>query len=154
MANLKSLTIWTIVLNFLILVGAGHGVGIIGLIEIISLIRILTGQAFGNEDISFALNSTYEKSLFAVGLFSFIGQLLLLSSLLIKKPDKKDWTKIVGIIFLWIGFYYLVHNIFQDGLSGVGFFTGLPFFICSIIIIYRSQRNIFGVDTPEQDYEC
>lgn len=146
MTSLKSLTIWIIFLNFFVIIGAGHGIGCVGLIEILSLIGTVTGQIFDKEDISFGLTSTYDKSLFAVGLFSLIGQLLLIASLITKKLDKKVWTKMAGLIFLWVGFYYLTHNYFDDGLSQVGFFTGLPFLICSFIMFYKLVVKYFEVD--------
>lgn len=148
MTSLKSLTIWIIVLNFFIIIGAGHGIGCIGIIEILSLIGTLTGQIFDKEDISFSLTSTYDKSLLVVGLFSLIGQLLLIISLITKKPDKKVWTKIGGLIFLLIGFYYLTHNYFNDDLSKIGFFTGLPFLICSLVMLFKLVGKNFIVDKP------
>jgi hypothetical protein len=141
MTNYKKIIIWIITLNFFIIIGAGHGIGCVGLIEILSFLNTIKGEILNNDDISFSLTSNYDKSLFAVGLCSLIGQLFLLASLLSEKLKSIIWVKIIGLIFLWIGFYYLIHNYFIDNLSQVGFFTGLPFLTCSFILAYRLFRK-------------
>lgn len=51
------------------------------------------------------------------------------------------WTKVFGLIFLWLSFFYLTHNIFNDDLSQIGFTTGLPFLIVSILLAYKILRQ-------------
>jgi hypothetical protein len=67
-ANFKSLTIWTIALSFFILIGAGHGIGCIGLIE---LFWLQAGFGINSEDFSLSLAASY-KSLGALTLLSLI----------------------------------------------------------------------------------
>ena len=140
MKNFKSLTIWTIILDFSIIVGAGHGVACIGLLEIFHIIGIVTGHRINDDYLSLSLTASYDKSLGAVALFSLIGQILLTISFFIKGQEH-FWTKLLGLFFLWTGFYYLTHNIFDDALSQVGFFVGVPFLISSGLLAYKMTKE-------------
>ena len=72
MRNLNTLTYLTVVLNFFIVIAAGHGIAFIGLLEIFLFPYI------SSEDFSFSLSDTYENSLGAVALVSLVGQCLLI----------------------------------------------------------------------------
>jgi len=144
MSNFKSLTIWTIVLSFFNVVGAGHGIGFVGLIE---LFWLKAGFVINSEYFSLSLTASYDKSLGAVALFSLIGHTILILSLLIKGYRIKFWLQIVGIIILWVGFYYLTHNLFSDELSLFSFSFGIPFLICSGVLFYKilySRKQSFS----------
>ena len=106
----KRLIIWMICLNFFIIIGAGHGIGSPGLIDMFAVTQTLSGRIFGNENVSLVVAS----------LFSFIGQVLLVLSLVVKPRQKKPW------MLLWIGFYYPTHDVSDPG-SQIGLFTGVPF---------------------------
>ncbi len=143
MKNFKSLTIWTIVLDFFILIGAGHGIGFIGLIEIFWIMKVLSGKGINDEIFSLSLMSSYEASIVAVILFAFAGQLFLIFSIIVKSSGKIFWLKIIGLSCLWISFFYLTHNLFNNSASLPGFLSGIPFIICSGLLVYRiiNQRN-------------
>ena len=138
MTNFKRLTIWTIVLSFLIIIGAGHGIACVGLLEIVGLFHKFN---IGTEVFSFSLTASYDKSLSVVALFALVGHILLIISILIKNNKQLFWTQTIGLLFLWTSFYYLTHNIFNDELSQIGFFTGLPFFIVSVILAFKVVRQ-------------
>jgi hypothetical protein len=138
MSRLNKLTLSTIVLSFFIIIGAGHGIGCVGLLEIVALIHKFN---IGTEDFSLSFIGSYDKSLAAVGLFALVGHMLLLISIGRKAERQKFWTKVAGLIFLWTSFYYLTHNIFNDDLSQIGFVTGLPFLIVSIILAYKVVKQ-------------
>ena len=140
MKNFKRLTIWTIILSSLIIIGAGHGIGCIGLLEIVGFFNKFD---IGTEDFSLSLRASYDKSLPTVALFALVGHILLLISILTKSYKKLVWTKVVGLIFLWTSFYYLTHNYFSDDLSHMGFITGIPFLIGSIILAYKVVRQTY-----------
>ena len=142
MTNLKSLTIWTIVLNFFILAGFGHGLICVGILEIFSIITVVTGHFTDNAYFSFSLSASYDESLIAVGIFSLLGQTLIIISFFIKGRNK-FWFKIVGLFFLFTGFYYLTHNFINDPGSQLGFFTGIPFLILSGVLIYKITTEKF-----------
>jgi hypothetical protein len=136
MKTFRTLTIWVAILYFVIIIGAGHGVACIGLLEIFMLPHF-----FDIGNFTFSLTVSYEESIGASMLFAFIGHLLLVASILIKVWIKKFWLKITGLIFLWISFYYLVHNVFTDELCQISFFSGLPFLVCSLILLYRLLKG-------------
>jgi len=135
--NFSRLTIAVIVLDLLIPFAAGHGMGFLGMIEMPFV------SFFTNDSLSLSPSADYEHSLFGAALFSLTGQLFLLVSIWIKKPVAVFRVKIIGLIFLCVGYFYLVHNIFsEDGsLSAFSGFFGLGFFVCSIILIYKMVRE-------------
>ena len=135
--SIKVQTIWTIVLSFFIIIGAGHGVACIGLLEIFGLSNF---YSIGDEQLSLLPTGSYEESIGAAALFALIGHIILIISIFIK-GNNKFLLKIIGIIFLWISFYYLVHNLFTDSLALMGFLFGLPFLICSLVLFYRLTRQ-------------
>jgi hypothetical protein len=138
MTNFKRLTIWTIVFSFFIIIGAGHGIACVGLLEIVGLFHKFN---IGTENFSLSLTATYDKSLLAVALFALVGHIFLIISILTKKDNQVFWTKVIGLLFLWVSFYYLTHNTFNDELSQIGFVTGLPFLIVSMILAFRIIRQ-------------
>ena len=143
MTTFRSLTIWTIALSFFIIIGAGHGITCIGLLEIVGLVHKFN---IGTKDFSLSLSASYDQSLSVVALFALLGHLFLLISILTKRHEQVLWTKIIGLVFLWTSFYYLTHNSFNDTLSQIGLVTGLPFFIVSIILAFKLARQKFHAD--------
>lgn len=121
-------------LSFFIIIGAGHGIACVGLLEIVGLLHKFD---MGTEDFSLSLASSYNESISATALFAFLGHILLIISMLIKNNTLNSRIKFFGLLFLWVSFFYLTHNIFSDGLSQIGFVTGLPFFIVSIYFAYK-----------------
>ena len=145
MTKFKLLTILTIVLSFFIIIGAGHGIACVGLLEIVGLFHKFN---IGTEDFSFSLTASYDKSLSVAALFSLVGHIFLIASLIITKNYKKAyWTKLTGLLFLWTGFYYLTHNFFNDDLSQISLVTGLPFLVVSIILATKMVRQKVSIST-------
>lgn len=136
--NFKKLTIWTVVLSFFIIIGAGHGVACLWLLEIAGLLHKFN---IGSVHFSFSLSASYEKSLSVAALFALIGHLLLIVSMASKSYKIMFWTKVIGLFILWLSFYYLAHMIFQNDLAQIGFLTGLPFLIISILLAYKLIRQ-------------
>ncbi len=140
MPSIKSLTIWTIILNFFILVGAGHGVACVGLVEVLWIVATLTGRHISQDFISFSLAGSYAKSLGAAALLSFLGQVILLISFIIKEPGKIR-VKLLGLSLLWVGYYYLIHNCLEDSASQLSMFSGIPFLIASGLLTYKMIKE-------------
>lgn len=138
MTSFKRLTIWTIVLSFFIIIGAGHGIACVGLFEIVGLFHKFN---IGTEDFSLSLTASYDKSLSAVALFALLGHILLIASILTKSNEQTFWTKLVGLLLLWLSFCYLTHNSFSDDLSEIGFVTGLPFLIISLMLAFKLVKQ-------------
>jgi len=134
--TIKKLTIWTIVLSVIIIIGAGHGIGFLGLMEIGGFINRFK---IGTENFSLSLNSSYDNSIFPSALFALLGHLFLFVSLF----KKNFLIQIAGLCFLWISFYYLIHDFISDPAALLGLFTGIPFLIFSGILFYRiiKQKN-------------
>jgi len=135
MRDFRALTSWTVVTNFFIVIGAGHGIAFLGLIEIFWIPYI------NREDFSLSLTAPYDKSLYAAALFSFVGQVLLIISFFPKKGASKFWSKAIGLVLLWIGFYYLTHDLRFNNAAWLGFRFGLPFLICSIVLFIVVVRD-------------
>jgi hypothetical protein len=138
MTNNKKLIIRTVISNALIIVGAGHGIGFLGLIEVAWLPQIYW---IGTEDFSLSPASSYDKTLGLVALLCLVGQLLLLSTLLIKRPQIAQIFIIVSLLLLWTGTFYLTHHLLVDTVSLIGFITGLPFLVFSGLLLYRTFRH-------------
>lgn len=138
--NFKLLTIWTIVLNFFILVGVGHGLVCVGLLDMLWIVATLTGRHINQNLFSFSLTGSYEQSLGAAALLSFLGQVILLISFTIKEPGKIR-IKLLGISLLWVGYYYLIHNCLEDSASQLSLFSGIPFLISSGLLTYRMIKE-------------
>jgi hypothetical protein len=138
MTNFKQLTIWIIILSFFIIIGAGHGIACVGLLEIVGLFHKFN---IGTENFSFSLTATYEKSLSAVALFALVGHILLVVSILTKNIKLIFWAKTAGLFFMWASFYYLTHNISNNNLSQISFVSGLPFFIVSIVLAFKIAKQ-------------
>jgi len=131
----KKLLIRTVISNALIVVGAGHGIGFLGLIEIAWLPQ---RYFIGTEDFSLSVASSYDKTLGLVALLSLAGQILLLTTLLIKRQQTTLIITIAGLLLLWTGFFYLTHHLFIDTASLIGFVTSLPFLTFSGLLLYRT----------------
>ncbi|MBO9562987.1 MAG: hypothetical protein J7621_09450 [Niastella sp.] len=102
----NQLIIWTIVAHFFIVIGAGHGVGIIGIIEISGLFNL------GEARLHTSLLSPFKDSWHAVAISSLLGQIALVLSMLLKGENKKSKLAlhITGLLFLWMSIYYFTND--------------------------------------------
>jgi hypothetical protein len=138
MTHFKRQTFWTIGLSFFIIIGVGHGIICLGLLAIVGLFY---GFNINTEDFSLSLLASYDKSLMAAALFALAGHILLILSLVTKISKTYFWTKITGLLLLWVSFYYLTHNLQVDTAAQMSFVTGLPFLIVSIVLAYNITRQ-------------
>ena len=135
----KKLIILTLLFNFFIPIFAGHGIGFLGLIEIFWL---KFSYGIGTENFSYSLKDSYDKTLGFVALISLIGQVILILPLLFKQR----FLVIFGLIFLWIGLFYLGHDLFTDidyigtSPSFYSLLFGFPFLINSIILSLKIKN--------------
>ena len=133
-----SKTIWVIALNFLIIVAAGHGIACLGLIEIFWM-RFFYG--INTEDFSFSPFVSYDKSIGMAAMLSLTGQIFLILSLFLKRRKMHLLSQVIGLSLLWVGFFYLTHELFIDQLALFSFTTGLPFLILSILLLVNIIRT-------------
>jgi hypothetical protein len=138
MNKIKKTKLYTILLHSLIVIGAGHGIGIMGIFDVIGIIQI--PEIYEN-GIKYNINGEYQDRLSLVVIFSMIGKIILITSLFIAKI--KNIITFIGIIFLWISIYFLTSgNWSYDWLYGFSFFTSIPFFIYSIILTKLIFENM------------
>jgi hypothetical protein len=132
-STLRSILI--LVLSALLIVGYGHGIAVIGMIELIVI------PSFFKESY---IQNTYENDLFLAAFILLIGQLLLIVSLFIKHKLKvKGVFEVIGILTLLIAFFILVYPM-DDGLRKIGFYGGLPFLsiaILTLIFHFKTLKN-------------
>jgi hypothetical protein len=111
-----------------------------GLMEVFSIYGILTGHPIHNEYFSWSLTGSYDQSIGAATLLSLCGQALLLLSFFINGSSKIRFG-LLGLLLLWFGYYYLIHNFINDSTSQLSFFSGIPFLISSALLAYRMIKE-------------
>ena len=136
MNNIKKTKLYTILFHSLIIIGAGHGIGIMGIFDVIGIIQI--PEIYKN-GIIFNINGDYQDRLSLVVIFSLIGKIILITSLFLNK----NIITLIGIIILWISVYFLTSgNWSYDWLYGFSFLTSIPFLIYSIKLTKLILENI------------
>ncbi|MDB5150229.1 MAG: hypothetical protein JWQ57_4249 [Mucilaginibacter sp.] len=120
----RKLAIAILISSCFILIGAGHGVAPMILIEV--MVPFASGYK-----LSFGLSNSYENSIIASALILFIGQVLLF----VATHKEHIITRLIALFVMWIGLFYLTHNIFKgDDLSEFSFGSATPFLVLSIIL--------------------
>ena len=138
---IKKTKIWTIILHSIIIIGAGHGIGILAIMDVASLPLIY------EDGIKDSMTGGFGENLVLVGLISIIGKVVLILSLFLKKEPIKNITGIIGLFILWVSFYVLVSgNWNYDSLYELAFWTGTPFLICSIVLLFLLIRNFERIE--------
>ena len=122
----------TVVFNFLIVIGAGHGIGTLGLVGILWLPNILTGE------FNFVLFGEYQESLAANAVVSLVGQALFLAALF---GQRKKYLVLPGATIMLLSFISLTHTISFDSLATIGLITGIPFLISLGILLLKIWKN-------------
>jgi hypothetical protein len=128
----RKLTTAILISSLCILIGAGHGVLPMILLEVMVPFH-------HNYPFSFILQKSYESNFAASAIFLLIGQVLLFFATV----KRLLFARLFGLFVLWIGFFYLVHGIFyDDGLAWFSFCTGMPFFAMSVLLfIYDVKQH-------------
>lgn len=134
MKNVRVLTIWTIILSFLNVVSVTHAVSLFGIFEVYTIFDL---KRIGEDDFSLSLNAFHEQLIVAACIFTFIGQIFLFVSTYTEKQWIVFRMKITGILFLWIGFFYLIYHFIDDEEARLSLYCGLPFLVVSIILFYK-----------------
>lgn len=117
--------------NFIICIGAGHGIGPIILIELFSIYTLIfEGEiAYNSGNFpDFSFSNSYEDMIMYFILYSFVGQIVFTISLLnIFKKSIKISLRLIGILLMLFGFLLISKNLNIDDLSFFSFVTGIPF---------------------------
>ncbi|REG82711.1 hypothetical protein [Winogradskyella sediminis] len=136
MNDIKKVKIFTILIHSFIIIGAGHGIGIMGMIDIASIPNLI-------DNYGFTLNGNFDDNIMSIGLISLIGKILLILSLFVKPNRTKNLTGLIGLLLLWISVYFLTSgNWNYDSLYELAFWTSIPFLISSIVLTYLILKNI------------
>ena len=136
MNEIKKVKIFTILIHSFIIIGAGHGIGIMAMIDIASIPNLI-------DNYGFTLNGNFDDNIMSIGLLSLIGKIILISSLFVKINRIKNLTGLIGILLLWISVYFLTSgNWNYDSLYELAFWTSVPFLISSMLLTYLIFKNI------------
>jgi hypothetical protein len=126
MTTTKKLKIWTLVTHGLIIIGAGHGILFLFIIEIFSFPYVT------KENFSFLFNGV-ENHFPVVGLLSFLGQATLIFSIIHHKKKLQNVAQIIGLSLLWLSVVYFTYDTTKDAYTHIALVTAIPFVICTII---------------------
>jgi len=135
MKSVNRLVILTIVFNFFILIGAGHGIGFLGLIELLGFKEFFRGY------VKFSLTGNYDDRLFTSATISVVGQIILLFAYYKKTFLQKFRIIYVGLFILFFSFIVLTIDLFNSNLDSFSFWTGTPFLITAIILLVRTIKS-------------
>jgi len=130
MSYFKKIKIFTIIIHSFIILGVGHGIGIMGIMDIASIPNLIDGYGF-------TLKGEFNDKIVSIGLISLIGKTLLIVSLFLKHELRKRVFEIIGIILLWISVYFLTSGNWSDNsVYEIAFWTSVPFLISSLNLAF------------------
>jgi hypothetical protein len=135
MKSINRHIVLTIVFNFLILIGAGHGIGFLGLIEILGLNEFIQG------DVKFSLTGNYNDRLFTAATIAAVGQVILIIAYFRKIQVQKFKVIYVGLFILFFSYFILTIDFFNSTLDSFSFWAGTPFLVLSILLLVRTIKN-------------
>ncbi|WP_459744812.1 hypothetical protein [Polaribacter sp. OB-PA-B3] len=129
--------ILTLILHSFIILGVGHGIGIMGIIDIASIPNLI-------DDYGFTLSGEFNDKIMSIGFISLIGKVLLIISIFLKSEFYKRILEIVGILLLWVSVYFLSSGNWSfNSVYEIAFWTSIPFLISSlnsIFLIFRKHQ--------------
>jgi hypothetical protein len=131
MKKLNFPVILTVILNALIVIGVGHGLGCLLIYEILSPKFIL------DDGLDFTKVNSYDERLLPVAFLSLIFQILLLISLKVKTRKLQKALINIFCIALILVFLFLIKDFSESNLNRLSFMGGIPFLISSIILLIR-----------------
>lgn len=135
MKIINRLIILTTVFNFLILIGAGHGIGFLGLIEIIGF------KDFFQGDTMFSLTGSYDDRLFSSATIALVGQITLIIACFQKQQLQKFIVIYAGLFILFFSFIILTKDVLNSTLDSFSFWSGTPFLVLAILLLVRTIKN-------------
>ncbi|SMP36306.1 hypothetical protein [Chryseobacterium profundimaris] len=130
MKKLNFPVITTVILNSFIVIGAGHGLGILLIYEILSPRFILADSNAFNWD-------HYDERLVPVAFLSLMFQLFLLMSLKIKRRQLQKILINVFCITLVFIFFILVKDFSKSNVDTLSLISGVPFLISSLFLLFK-----------------
>ena len=107
-----------------ILIGMGHGIAPLLLVEFGGIINLFSGEGFKDK---------VGQSIMLFGVISVIGQALVIFSMFYKASLHRTWFHIVGIFLLLVGTFFILGVAFYDPYSVVIYWSCIPFTVCIIL---------------------
>ena len=126
----KIFTILTVILNALILIGAGHGIAPFIFAEIFGLI----GMFSNSNEIN--ITGNYDEKLIPIAILSLVFQIILITTLFQKNLKKKKIFITCSAIALIILLLYLTKDFAESNIDSMTLKSGIPFLISSLILIF------------------
>jgi len=118
---------WTLITHFFIVIGAGHGIACLGVIELAGLFN------FAEAEFTLSFLTPFKNSWHAVAISSLLGQIALILSIVLNSKKIKIILHIAGLLLLWMSIYYFTHNTEYTSSTYLGFLFCIPFLICTIL---------------------
>jgi hypothetical protein len=131
MRSINRLILLTIVFNFLILIGAGHGIGCLGMIQIVGFAELFRG------DIKFGLTSNYDDRLFTAAMIATVGQIILLVAYFKKQQAQKFKIVYAGLVTLIFAYFILTVDFLNSTLDRFSFWGGIPFLVVGVLLLVQ-----------------
>jgi len=125
-----TLRILTLIFNLLIIIGAGHGIGPLALLEFLSVRELLT------RDFQFNISGRYDERLLTVGLISLLGQCVLIFAFFVTEKIKTSLT-IAGCAILLIATYLLTQDAWDLSIDIISLVTALPFIGTAVTLLIK-----------------
>ena len=131
MIQTKSIKIWTLLTHAFIIIGMGHGILTLGILEIFSFTNIFSNPRppDGGDVSSIALR--------LVGLLSLIGQIALIVSIFVNAKKTSNSLHLLGLFFLWFSLFTYSYSIHNDDYSHLVVVSCFPF-------LYFTIRTLVG----------
>ncbi len=122
-----NLKIWTLLTQACIIIGAGHGVFPLMLLEVAGALRPFE-QTFPVDKLA--------QAIFLYSITAFGGQTLLIASIFCKKLRLRRNQQIAGTLLLSLGTWYIIIVAYFDPFTIVVYLTCLPFGGCILLVFF------------------
>ncbi len=124
----RALPFWALILSFIIILGAGHGIIPLGYVEILWL-----NSLFGTVDFAFS-------SGIIIGVcIALLGQISLLTSLFIRDSRDAVRFQVIGVVLLLVSLVIVDSDMDTSIVSSI--LLASPFLIISSKLLYRIADN-------------
>ncbi|MBI3259108.1 MAG: hypothetical protein HYZ54_06520 [Ignavibacteriae bacterium] len=129
MVNYKGPTVIILILNVCTIIGAGHGILPLGVLEVFWLSSVL-----GSEQ-------NLQQLAIVIVFVTLVGQISLLTALFMQEQQTIRRAQIIGTILLLFGFVFILGS--KENEAGfITFILGIPFLYVSLKLMYKiSSEN-------------
>jgi hypothetical protein len=135
MKNINRLVILTILLNFCILIGVGHGFAFLGLMEIVGLKQFIQG------DVKFNLTGNNSDRIFTIATIAAVGQITLAVAYFKINQVQKFKIVYIGMCILLLSYFFLSIEFPTLTFDYFSFLAGTPFFLSAILLLIVTIKN-------------